>query len=207
MANEYALLADFKAFIGRTISTNPADAVLTDHLTVASRWVDSKCGRRFYADANATAREFRPTNETLCMIDDALEITAVAVDDGDDGNYSTAWTTNDYQTLPLNSVGQNGYEAWPATAIEAIESLWFPTWHARPSVRVTAKWGWATVPPEVEQATMYYAQRLMYLVDTPGGATISSEFGALPIRTVRDIEQLLTPYMTHKAGDGRFLVA
>jgi hypothetical protein len=169
--------------------------------------VDSKCGRRFYADTNATTRIYQPTHYTLVQIDDAWDVTAVKTDEADDGTYSTTWSASDYQELPHNSIGQNGRTGWPTTAIEATDTRWFPTRNARPSVQVTAKWGWTAVPDEVVQATLYYAQRLMYLVDTPGGSTISSEFGSLPIRRLSDIESLLQPYMTGRAGDGRFLVA
>jgi hypothetical protein len=207
MANEYVLLSDFKAFIGRTITTNPGDDVLTDHITNASRWVDGKCGRRFYADAIATARVFHPDDCYTVRIDDALAITAVAVDDGDDGNYSTTWAAADYQTLPLNGIGANGRAGWPTTCLEAVESRTFPTGQRRAAVRVTAQWGWTAVPDEVEQATLFYAQRLMYLVDTPGGVTQSVEFGGLPIRRLSDIEALLAPFMTGRSSDGRFLAA
>jgi hypothetical protein len=203
MANEYVTLAEAKAFIGR--QSADMDAVLTTLTTVGSRWVDTKAGRRFYADSTATARVFRPTTCAMVPIDDAHTITIVETDDGDDGTYATTWTTADYQTLPLNGVGSNGLTGWPTTKLQAVESLDFPMYHARASVRVTAKWGWTAVPADVKQACLYYVHRLFFLRSTPGGFAESTEF-AQPIRSLRDIESMLSPYMTTQAGDGRFLV-
>jgi hypothetical protein len=203
MANEYVTLDEFKGFIGRT--STDLDGAITPLLTTASRWVDSKCGRRFYADSAATTRVFQPLTAYTVIIDDAWTVTAVETDDADDGTYSTDWTASDYQTLPPNGVGSNGQSGWPTTALRAVESLTFPTWHRRPSVRVTAKWGWTAVPADVEQACLYYVNRLFYLRGTPGGFAESAEF-AQPIRSIRDIESLLAPFMTTQAGDGRFLV-
>lgn len=205
MANEYIDLNEFKAFTGRT--TTDRDAQITRLLTVASRWIDSHCGRRFYADANATTRTFHPTSHNYVRIDDALEITGVAVDDADDGSYSTAWAAGDYQKLPVNNIGPNGLANWPTTGIQSIEQRWFPTHHARPAVRVTAKWGWAAVPADVEEACLYYAQRLFYLIDAPSGSIQSIEFGATSIRPLRDIEAMLLPYVTSTAADAKFRVA
>jgi hypothetical protein len=273
MATDYITLAEFKDWLGRTVLDD--DVAIAQLISEASRWVDGKCGRRFYADLpravadgvttdtdqtvtsataaftvadvgmtiagtgipasttiravtnsttvelsaaatvtdtgvtltlTSTARVYRPLTAYHVGIDDAVTITAVDVDDGDAGTYATAWTSSDWYPLPFNGVGSNGVSGWPITSIASSASLTFPCANRRPAVRVTGTWGWAAVPVDIKTATFFYTHRLFYLRDTPGGTTMSVEFGAQPIRTVRDIESLIAPYSTTQASDGRFLV-
>jgi len=268
--SNYIELGDFKQFLGRDVIDD--DTVILELIGTASRWIDSKCGRRFYRDnpravadgattindatvtsasasfkqgdvgmsiagtgipastivaavnsatsielsANATAtgtgvtitltstpRVYRPTTPYMVGIDDAVAVTAVATDTGDSGSYSAITS---YQTYPLNGVGSNGAAGWPISYLMAVAGETFPTAHTYPSVRVTATWGWPAVPADIKTACYYYTHRLFYLRDTPGGTTMSVEFGAQPIRQIRDIESLIAPYTTTAASDGRFLV-
>jgi hypothetical protein len=203
VATDYITVPEFKSFLGRSVVED--DAVIAQLATTASRWVDSKSGRRFYADSVATARFFHPTTTRLVKLDDCATITSVATDEADTGLYATAWTAADYVTLPLNGVGSNGASGWPISALSAVATVTFPGF-IRPTVKVTATWGWAAVPDDIKTACLYYTHRLFYLRDTPGGTTMSVDFGAQPIRQVRDIESLIAPYATMNAADGRFLV-
>lgn len=176
------------------ISVSTDDQTLDEVVTEASRMVDGLCGRRFDADSSATARVYRPINNHVVWIDDALEITAVKTDTGDDGTYATTWATGDYESLPLNGVGPNMQSGWPYTRLHAIENRTFPH-HRRASVEVTAKWGWTAVPDDVKGATYMLAWRLYEERKAPFGTTGNADFGALPIRDQRTVMKLLAPYM------------
>jgi len=155
---------------GITTSTN-GDRI-DQHITAASRRVDSICGRQFGPHVGAaTVRYFRPLSCDLVYIDDAYEITVVAADNDNSGNYATAWTTADYETDPANGIGPDGQSGWPVIALRAIKTLAFPSWWGRRPVKVTAKWGWVAIPADVIEATHLLTHRLYYEVSVPGGVT------------------------------------
>ena len=181
--------------IRHNITTSTDSATIGAVITEASRMIDGLCGRRFDADAAATARVFHPVDSHVVWIDDALEISAVKTDVADDGSYGTTWDAADYQAWPLNGVGPNMVSGWPYTRLHAIESKTFPTSHRRASVQVTAKWGWAAVPNDISGACYLLANRLYEERRTPFGTVGSAEFGAMPIRDQRTVLRMLGPYM------------
>lgn len=188
---DYVNVTELKTRHNITAATN--DITLAEVVTEASRMVDGICGRRFDADEAATDRVFHPTNGFEVRIDDALEITAVATDNADDGTYGTTWAAGDYQTLPMNGVGLNRQSGWPVTKLLAVSTRSFPN-HRRPSVQVTAKWGWAAVPADIKAATYFLAYRLYEERQAPFGTVGNADFGALPIRDQRTVMKLLAPY-------------
>lgn len=193
---DYITSNEFKARFG--ITTSSYDTMISEQITAASRQIDSMCGRRFDADGSATARVFHPVTSTEVIIDDALEITAVATDTSDDGTYATTWAAGDYQTYPLNGVGPTRQSGWPATRIVAVENRTFPS-SRRASVQVTAKWGWTAVPDDVKEACYLLAHRLFYEKDVPSGVVPGSlEFGGTGMRELRSVVKLLKPYMRYE---------
>lgn len=192
---DYITSAEFKTRHGITTTTN--DTRIAAHVTAASLEVDALCGRRFNADSTATARYFHPYSWSAVRIDDALEITAVAIDLDDTGTYATTLATTDYTTLPANGIGPNGQSGWPTEALQLVtSSYWLRTFH-RPSVKVTAKWGWTAVPADVKEATFLVAHRLYYEVAVPSGITPpNAEFGlpGSPLQRPYTVERLLHRY-------------
>jgi hypothetical protein len=193
---DYITLLAYKERYGVTVTDK--NVRLAEHITAASRKVDAITHRQFDVHTGAASvRYFRPTGCDLVFIDDAYEITAVAVDDSDAGTYSTVWATTDYETDPANGIGQDGQSGWPVTALRAIGTRGFP-YLARRAVKVTAKWGWAAVPDAVQEATYLLASRLAYEVAVPGGITPANpEFGipGTPLQRPFTAEGLLKPYM------------
>jgi hypothetical protein len=64
-------------------------------------------------------------------------------------------------------------------------------------VRVTARWGWPSVPDGVAQAAALLAARLYRRKDSPEGVLGSSEWGAVRVaRFDPDVEGLIAPYIT-----------
>lgn len=182
------------------------DALLAVLTAAVSSSVRLWCGRSFNVDAAqvASARYFEPLDYCSVVIDDAYEITAVATDDADDGAWSTTWSASDYYTLPANGIGPDGQDGWPYTKIMAVESRTFP-WAARPSVKVTAKWGWEALPDSVALACrMLLAE--FYKAKDGGYATFTADNGFAVIRRNAVVRDLLQPFRTQKAGEGRFRV-
>jgi hypothetical protein len=193
ITNGYLTLAEFKSLIAKT--TTDGDDACDRAIEAASRAVDAWCGRRFYADAAATARVFAPFTASEAWVDDIHTTTdlVVATDTGDDGTYETTWASTDYELMPRNGI-RNGLEGWPYTAIRAVEGLSFPCGR-RATVQVTAKWGWAAVPTAVELATSIAAMDFWKSKDAPFGiAGLEGEFAAR-IRANPQVRELLRPYL------------
>ena len=189
---DYITSEEFKA--RHNITATGDTGIIAECVTEASRMVDGLTGRRFDADTTATARVYQPVDAYVVWIDDAWSITSVATDTADDGSYGTAWAASDYQVWPMNGVGPNMVSGWPTTRLMAIESRVFPS-HRRPSVQVTAKWGWTAVPADIKGAVYLLANRLYEERKTPFGTVGSADFGAMAIRDQRTVLRMLAPYM------------
>lgn len=191
----YASLADLKLAAGE-IADSARDGLLLKALAAASRGVDDYCGapsRRFYRDTAVSARQFRTAGRVACdptgfdgdllLIDDIADTTGLIVEVGD----GTTWTAvTDYEVDP----DQSPTNGWPVTGLRRPRSTW-PT----RKVRVTARWGWPTVPDKVSQATLLQATRLYRRKDSPEGVTGNAEWGTMRVSRVDpDVADLLTRF-------------
>lgn len=183
----YATLPLLKESLG--ITDSESDDLLTPALASASRSIDTVTGRRFWIDDDVSARIYRPAERTvvqrdgvLLLVDDIATTTGLIVEQGNTGSW-TALT--DYETSPENALARGR----PINGLLRL-GAWGGGYGIR--VRVTAKWGWPSVPDEVVQATLIQAARLFRRKDSPEGVTASSEWG--PIRVNRldpDVQALL----------------
>ena len=90
---DYITLTGYKTRYGVTVFDK--DERLSEHITAASRRVDTLCRRSFAPHVGvASARLFRPTNYSTVYIDDAYDITLVETDDDDDGTWATTWAAD-----------------------------------------------------------------------------------------------------------------
>ena len=207
----YVTVDQFKAYT-RSGSMNEsvvsaADPLMAQAIATASRAIDSYTGRRFYADGSATARTFNsaqiirsvgPTfvGERLDVYDISDPASIIVKTDTDgDGVFETTWTTADYYTEPLNGV-VDGLEGWPVTRIIAVSTRQlFPIpiqWaYLKPSIQVTAKWGWAAIPDVVVSATLMTALDLLSMKDAKFGNIGWGEYGPVRARANLKVAELL----------------
>jgi hypothetical protein len=181
---------------------NLDESLYSDAIEAASREIDGMCGRYFSQDAAVSAQYFWPTSYTCVPVDDISTTTGLLVDVDINGNgsYSQSWTLNtDFYLEPVNQ-NQGGIVGWPYTELRStLQSKFFPTaqqyLYVRPTVRVTARWGWAAVPAAVKQATKVAATKLYKLSDAPFGVAGFDAFGAVRVRDIPEIVNLLGPFM------------
>lgn len=192
---DYITASNFKTRHGITVTTN--DTRIAAHVTAASLEVDSICGRQFGPGASGT-RYFDPYSCDGVRVDDCHTITALAIDLDDSGTYATTLAATDYRTRPHNGIGPNGQSGWPIESIELINSTYrFARWR-RPSVKLTATFGWAAVPTDVVEATYLLAHRLFYEVSVPSGvAAVNADAGmpGVPLQRPYTVERLLAKYV------------
>jgi hypothetical protein len=191
----YATLDELRAFVGIPADDPGDDAPLQVALDAAAEQIDSWTQRTFTIDATVVERVFVPGAADVLDIDPTVaDLTGlvVATDDDYDGVYETEWTAGtDYIPYPYGT-GQ------PWTRIFAIGTRRFPMRAHRPTVSVTAKFGWpGDVPAAVKEANLIQASRLFVRRNAPFGIAGSPELGSeirLLARLDPDVEALLRPY-------------
>lgn len=193
IVNGYCTLAELKAIL--RVSDSVDDTMYEAAIEAASRSIDTRTNRRFYADANATARVYIASSSYSVQVDDISSTTGLVVqtDTDDDGAFDTTLTSGvDFQTAPLNALVKGS----PITSLEAIDTLWPISSRYRPLVQVTARWGWpGSIPDAINQACLLLTSRLIKRYDSPLGVAGFGDLGALMVRRVDpDIEAMLEPY-------------
>lgn len=187
----YVELEQAKSAISLT-GFNHADGDLQRALSSASRAVDDICGRRFYPDTDATSvRYFTARDVCSVAIDDLVTLTSLATDSTGDGVYEATWTTTDYSLEPINAPT----DGFPYTQIDRkmYGTRYFPV--VQNGVKVTGKFGWAAVPPQVESATLMLAGRYMKRVREAPFGVVGVDSMIRLARNDPDVLSLLSPLM------------
>ena len=189
----YVELDELKAML--QIDDYVDDNLLAGHIEAASRTVDDICHRTFSLDAVASARTFYPQSSLVCSVDD-IGTTAgllVKIDDSLVGTFD--FTVTDFTAQPDNALARNV----PITKLVAYDTYW-PT-DIRPTVQVTARWGWPAVPEPVKSATAIMAGRLFKRADSLLGVAGFGDLGAITLRAVDpDVKLMLSAYVRPAVG-------
>jgi len=199
ITNGYATLTQIKNYL--SISDSTDNDLLEDLIESASRSIDRIANRRFYADAAATARQYRAYSDVFVYVDDISTTTSlvVAVDENGNGTYSKTLTLDtDFIMDPLtaSALGRpftqltmvSNTEQWPIFPGLTQNGL-------RPGVQVTAKWGWPSVPDDVTVACLMLTADLYKRKDAPGGVLGLGDLGVIRMSPVgRDVAQIVRVY-------------
>ena len=190
---EYATLAQLKAFITMAGAVVDRDDLMTLALDAAHDQIERKCGRRFYLDGSATARDFDPAERVvedrgrqILLVDDIGSLTDFAVATGTTV-FTAISTAVEYR--PENALTRGR----AITGLLSASGLWPADPFTR--VRVTARWGWPAVPGEIKEATLLQASRLYARRKSPQGVVGTAEWGEIRLsRADSDVTDLLDPF-------------
>jgi hypothetical protein len=203
----YATLAKLKQRMGIPDAKTDKDAELTDRLASASEDVNRWCHRQFGQDTVATARTFKPG---LFGVDthDFYTTTGLAVVPYLGPTAGTPWDVSMLQLEPLDGI-VDMVPGWPFNRIcsgydghPMLASLFY----VASTVKVTAKWGWADVPKNVELATLLLASMDMRSKDTPFGVAAFGDY-AVRIRSNPMAQEKLEPYIYRGTASSTLMVA
>lgn len=196
IANGYCTLAQVKSALRITDAVD--DSLLEMAVESASRAIDGHAGRYFYSSGTAT-RVFAADDGYLTQVDD-ISGTAVTVQVSTAANnvFDITFATTDYQLEPLNGVVDG--LAVPYSRIRAVEKYLFPVQSDQALVKVTAVFGWASVPNPIVQACIIQASRIFKRLDSPLGIAGFGDMGAMRVSRYLDpdVEQLVAPYRKHR---------
>lgn len=199
ITNGYATLTEIKTFL--SISDNVDDTLLESMVEAASRSIDRIANRRFYLDANASARAYRVSSPIVLYTDDIGTTSGLLVktDDDGDGTFETTLTLNtDYIMDPLTALDLGR----PYTQVTMVTNTQtFPIFPGlfqnglRPGVQVTARWGWPSVPDDINQACLILTADLYKRKDSPGGILGLGDLGAIRMSPLgRDVTAMVRAY-------------
>lgn len=174
----------------------------------ASRAVDLFCGspsRRFWLDGSAVTRRYRPTDPYEVYVDDIGSTSGleVKIDTTGSGTFDTTLVEGtDYELHPLDA-DQQGLAAYAWTSIMLYgDGYAFLTGTRRPSVQVTAKFGWAAVPKAIEEGTLLKAANLFKRKEAPFGVAGFGELGVVRIgRNDPDVIDLIERFVRINGSD------
>lgn len=184
-----------------SISDNTDNDLLEDLIESASRSIDRIANRRFYLDSTASARLYRAYSDIFVFVDDigTTASLAVAVDENGNGTYTKSLTLNtDFILDPLtaSSLGRpftqltmvSNTEMWPIFPGLTQNGL-------RPGVQVTARWGWPSVPDDINMACLILTADLYKRKDAPGGILGLGDLGVVRMSPVgRDVTAMIRAY-------------
>lgn len=195
----YATLPELRSRVGISSNSDATeDAKLQDALLAASRGIEKICHRQFGLATTATARVFYPDGYCKTKIDDFWTTTGlvIATDTAGDGTYATTWASTDYQVEPLNGI-VDGEQGWPYWVIRAVGSYRFPCVDSASlaPLRVTAKWGWSSVPAPVKEGCLILAEEIYSLKNTPFGVGGYGQFGIIRARENPMVYTRIAPYI------------
>ena len=192
LTNAYCTLSDLKTSLA--IEDIADDTALEAAILTASRMIDHYTGRFFYRDGTTAApvvRYYTAQDWYTCNVDDFVSLSQIATDDNFDQLYTTIWQSDDYMVEPVN----NPRRGWPLSRLLAIDSYIFP-YNLPQSVKVTAVWGWPSVPAEISMATKLQASRLFIRRQSPFGIAGTPDLGTVRLssRLDPDVEALIRPF-------------
>lgn len=193
MANEYVELATLKEQLGIETADTTRDALLNKARAAASRAIDRATGRRFWLDAAVVARTYRLQDRVVCdddgeklLVDDIGSTTGLVVEAGSGGSFTAV---TGYETSPDNALADGN----PITGLLRVNGTWGT---AATRVRVTARFGWPSVPDDVAEAALIQSTRLFKRKDSAEGVTGSAEWGVVRLsRRDPDVWNLIEPYI------------
>ena len=197
ITNGYTTVATFQSYTGMSTITADETVNIEKAIESASRSIDRMTNRRFWADANATARQYRATDFYRLFVDDISSTSGLIVktDTGGDGTFETTLTLNtDYILDPVNAPQLER----PFTVVTMVGTTLFPSpVNLRPGVQVTAKFGWYnSIPPDdIEEACLILSTDLVKRASSVGGVLGLSELGAIRMSPLgRDVQAMVRPY-------------
>ena len=189
----YATLAQFKAAVGITDSTD--DAALQNVLDATDTLIDLHCDRKTGFGTATETRYYTAEDYQYVLTDDLVSVTTLQTDDDAYGTYETTWTSGtDFVLAPVNSA----LDGFPYTEIDTSVS-WprnFPKDVYR-GVKVVGVFGFPSVPAAVVQAEIIQAGAVWSSRTSPFGVIGSADLGGI-LRQTRALHPeaalILEPY-------------
>ena len=185
----YVEQSEMTDYLRSTIIADEAD--IQAALLAAQSTVDAYCGRTFTVPTTATARTFVVDDPYVVTVPDIANSTNLAIVDA-----GTTISASYFQleispniTGPISVSGRT----WPYTRIRRLSGTWGISSVGDDTLSITARWGWAAVPPEVALSTKLLCRDYLLARDTGFGLTQTGDGYLRRIAGNSVVESLLAP--------------
>lgn len=195
-APDYVTATQLKNFV--RITDTADDAEVGYAITAASRAIDQATNRQFgntgaVQERFYTARWDKRRARWVIEIDDVMTSTGLLVHYDSDADETYASEITDYRLKPANASSES--RPWTEIVVNS-DSTTQPT-ALEDGIRVTATFGWTSVPTAIVEATLLQASRFLIRRDSPFGIAGSPDQGSemrLLARVDPDVAVAVTPY-------------
>lgn len=196
MTTRYLSVVELKDYVRSELVVD--DALYEAAINTAEMSIDNALGRKMVVvdPAVSTARSFRPSESTSLYVptgSDVLYIHDAAVIISVVDNGATLVSGTDYQGEPLNGLSAAG-EAWPYYRLRRLGACWYQLPSAAAAVTVTARWGWAAIPPQVKESCKIIAKDVFQQRDVRFGLVAVNEAGGIGTRENRVVRDMVQKY-------------
>jgi len=195
IGDPYASLAEVKDWLGIRDSDTTKDVRLASRLASATDDINRWTHRQFGRAEVATARTFRPGRSGLDT-HDFWTSTGLAIVPYLGTTPGAAWDVSTLTLEPLDGIVDQ-MPGWPYRRIcsgygdHPLSTLLF---YGASTVQVTAKWGWAACPANVNTACLLLAAQDNKSADAAFGVVGFGDY-ALRIKSNPMAEEKLRPYL------------
>lgn len=203
----YATLAELHAWLKVPDSKTDRDAEWTRRLSSSSADINRWCHRQFGRAEVATARTFRPTRSGIDT-HDFWDASSLAIVPYLGTTAGTPWNVATLTLEPLDGI-VDMVPGWPYNRIcggYGSHPLTANLFYAASTVQVTAKWGWADVPENVNTACLILASADNKTQDTPFGVAAFGDY-AVRIRSNPVAQEKLDPYVYRGTAANSYMAA
>jgi hypothetical protein len=165
LGDPYCTAAELREYC--QITDGDDDVSLTRVVAAISNGIENYCRRQFNDSGSATARVFYPESLSYVVVDDFSTTTGLLVKTGTT-TFSTTIANTNYTLEPLNGV-VHGRPGFPYRKIRLYGTSFVTSVDRRPTVEVTARWGWTAVPPDIKTAALMQGARKFRRRYSPSG--------------------------------------
>lgn len=175
LGDDYLTRQELKSYMG--LEGTAEDDLVDDAISSASREMERHTNRQFNNAGAASSRLYRAVSCESIAVDDFWTTAGfiLEVDTNGDGTW-TVVDADQYELSPLNGM-LNGVP-WVYWRIDMVGTTSLPLYR-KACVRVTAQWGWETIPADVKQACKIHASDTFQLKDSRMGVAGSDQFGTI----------------------------
>jgi hypothetical protein len=178
LTNGYATLAQLKASdVLNFAATTAHDEILEIIIEAVSRTIDDETARQFY---QTTEARYFDTEDPYCLEVDDIDTTSgitIETDLNGDGVYEYTWSSTDYYLADYN----NRSKGYPYSKIITTPQGLYTFSKQRKGNKVTAPFGWASIPKKIVMACLQYSNRTYKRFDTALGIAGASAVGAVTL--------------------------
>ncbi|MBM4570266.1 hypothetical protein GS534_24135 [Rhodococcus hoagii] len=195
LGDPYITVPELRAYLQIPEDMTQMDGRLQDAAQSASREVEQFTGRQFNKVDLASPRRYSIDRRGAVRVDDFYTLDGLVVESGDGYSSWEGIGLTEFTPAPYDGIVDG--LPWPYYRLEfpyrrlGVSGPWGPR-----VLRVTAKWGWPSVPATIKQATFLIAAQTFRLAEAPLGVTGNTQYGG--VVRVQDIPQVHSKLLRYK---------